>query len=404
MKAGEFYFIKDTFIDRYATAENHLKSFGTRCPCYCIGEDEKSPQLQWLVPISSHVDRHKMMQQMEKKYGSAAPDQLRFAEVNGVNNAFLIHNMFPVTEVHIKNVYKKEHKPLVLEPDIETDIIACAKNRQSLISSGHLQETDSKMFQMKQMLLRELNPEKESIQEIQASVSATSLEKLLKESSLEDHTGAAEKIPRRVRSGAPYSPVLPGKFYFIDDSFIPRHTAHDAALRTEKPNRPYFCAFTDSSAPDIHWLVPMSSKVPKYEKVIESRYKRSRTGYTRYDTLRFGMIEDEKKAFVVQNMFPVSDQYIMDIWKRKGKPVTLAPEEEKDVTDCARECLRIVYAGRAEQLHNNVLKMRASIVQEMKNRPSADDSKKTKPNEQEKEATAIQTTQGARSKTWSKRL
>lgn len=62
--------------------------------------------------------------------------------------------------------------------------------------------------------------------------------------------------------------------------------------------RPCFCAFTEDNS--IYWVIPISSKVDKFEEVYNDKIKR----YGKCDTIDFCHILGHKKAVLIQNMIP----------------------------------------------------------------------------------------------------
>jgi hypothetical protein len=62
--------------------------------------DKNQPDIFWLVPISSRIEKYKFEEQKKiKKYGRC--NTIRFGTVLGRECAFLIQNMCPVTNRYI---------------------------------------------------------------------------------------------------------------------------------------------------------------------------------------------------------------------------------------------------------------------------------------------------------------
>lgn len=65
---GKFYFIKDDFFDvfrGYQLMEN--KENGNKRPCYFCFNDVEDEEIIWFVPISSKVDKYKVIYENKKK-------------------------------------------------------------------------------------------------------------------------------------------------------------------------------------------------------------------------------------------------------------------------------------------------------------------------------------------------
>lgn len=71
--------------------------------------------------------------------------------------------------------------------------------------------------------------------------------------------------------------IQSGFYYHIKDAFF--EEVQDDALMANKENgnyRPHFLAVQDSKNTDIYWMIPVSSKYEKYQKVYNrqvARYK-----------------------------------------------------------------------------------------------------------------------------------
>jgi len=118
-----------------------------------------------------------------------------------------------------------------------------------------------------------------------------------------------------------------GKFYFISDDFFEKFNGLGLLINKEmidgKPHgRPCYYAFKNIDS-DIYWMIPISSKIEKYQK----EYKKSIDKYSVCDGISFGYILGDKKAFLIQNMFPVIDKYITNIYidKNKSAPCLFHP-------------------------------------------------------------------------------
>lgn len=98
-----------------------------------------------------------------------------------------------------------------------------------------------------------------------------------------------------------------GHFYFIS----PRLTdiCPDAGLmdlsKGDMRDRPCLCVAITSKL-NIFWMVPLSSKVEKYMKIYINKLKKRGV----CDTIVFGYVLGCKKAFLIQNIFPVTVEFV----------------------------------------------------------------------------------------------
>lgn len=94
-------------------------------------------------------------------------------------------------------------------------------------------------------------------------------------------------------------------FYIIKDSFFV--DMNEPYLKGNKEeNRPHYYFFKEEKS-GLYWMIPLSSKVDKYKKIIEVKaiYKK------RCDTLHIAKLDNGKESvFLIQDMFPVTEKYI----------------------------------------------------------------------------------------------
>lgn len=118
----------------------------------------------------------------------------------------------------------------------------------------------------------------------------------------------------------------PGYVYHIKDEYF--EFAKDDKLMKNHENglmRPtYLCVKKEKSK--ILWFIPMSSKIEKYRKLRDNKIKK--IGYC--DTIVIGKYKKKEAAFLIQNIFPVTEKYIdhIDTSRNKAVPVVKSTREE----------------------------------------------------------------------------
>lgn len=157
-----------------------------------------------------------------------------------------------------------------------------------------------------------------------------------------------------------------GKLYFVKDEFYERFS--DCGLLENKEvidgkqhNRPccYLFKFKRSDD-DIYWLIPISSKVPKYE----SEYNKSIKKYGICDNISFGYVLGEKRAFLPQNLFPITKEYIDGVYidKNTSLPITIPADLMSELNGKARKKIRYNQQGKkfgmsdVQKIYNELLK------------------------------------------------
>ena len=137
--------------------------------------------------------------------------------------------------------------------------------------------------------------------------------------------------------------VVPqGSVYHIKNEFF--EIVNDSKLMANKENghyRPHFFAVQDRKNNEILWMIPMSSRVEKYKTIVEDKIKR----YGRCNTIVIGNFAGIENAFLIQNAFPVIEQYIDHEHTIEGRVVTVHKALEKKIVSNLREVLSMHNRG-----------------------------------------------------------
>lgn len=152
--------------------------------------------------------------------------------------------------------------------------------------------------------------------------------------------------------------VEQGKFYFIKDEFF--EIVKDKELCANKDRgikRPCFYCIRDSSNLDLIWFVPISSKIDKYKKIYDKKLKN--TGVV--DTIVFGYVEGEKRVFLIQNMFPTTEKYIVEKYVKQKRDVVVNKRLNKELQSKANKILTLVEKGYKKVVFPDIMKIRKII-------------------------------------------
>lgn len=147
-----------------------------------------------------------------------------------------------------------------------------------------------------------------------------------------------------------------GKLYFVKDEFYEKFKDYGLlenkiVKNGKEHNRPCCYLFKFENDPeDIYWLIPVSSQIKKYEK----QYNRSIEKYGICDNISFGYVLGEKCAFLPQNLFPTTKEYIKNIYidKNTNKPIGIPPDLMAELNAKARKKLRYNKMGKKLGLSN----------------------------------------------------
>ena len=143
-----------------------------------------------------------------------------------------------------------------------------------------------------------------------------------------------------------------GKLYFVKDDFYSRFK--DFGLLTNKEeingqqhNRPCCCVLNDKQFNEnnnIYWFIPISSQVAKYQ----SQYQKSIDKYGMCDNISFGFVLGRNTAFLPQNLFPITDNYINNVYVDNNtlSPITIHPSLMSKLCEKARKKIRYNKQGK----------------------------------------------------------
>ena len=154
-----------------------------------------------------------------------------------------------------------------------------------------------------------------------------------------------------------------GRFYYIKDQYFIDFPDDKLMRNKENVNgqphdRPCFYAFRDSST-GLYWMIPFSSQVDKFRRYYNLKIVR----YGRCDTIAFGEVLGFEKAFLIQNMCPVTEKYIKNeyIDGRTSVPVRIDGRFEAELIKKAKKVLALQRKG-IELIFPDVLKIEEELL------------------------------------------
>lgn len=143
-------------------------------------------------------------------------------------------------------------------------------------------------------------------------------------------------------------------FEFVKDEKLMTNHEGDST----RPN--YFCIKINDE--NVMWFVPMSSKVEKYKKIIQNKMKK----YKKCDTIVIGNYRGREHAFLIQNMFPITEKYIDHIDTIEGKALKVPSETRRDIERKVEKVLLLKEKG-INLIFPNVDKITEKLLKELKN-------------------------------------
>lgn len=136
--------------------------------------------------------------------------------------------------------------------------------------------------------------------------------------------------------------VKQGYSYHIKNEFF--DLVQDKYLMSNKEDgnyRPHFLAIQDNKNEELYWMIPISSQVGKYKKIIEKKVKR----YGKCNTIIIGKFAGRENAFLIQNAFPIISSYLDHVHTIENKPVTIHNKLERELSVNLREVLAMYRRG-----------------------------------------------------------
>ncbi len=116
--------------------------------------------------------------------------------------------------------------------------------------------------------------------------------------------------------------IIAGSLYFVSNEFFAKVNDPYLKINYESTKRPHYFAFLDS-ATGLYWLVPCSSKIEKFERLIQKKKEQHKPT----DTIKIVKIFDRKTALLFQDMFPATARYIDgSVYKRRTDCKDSRPE------------------------------------------------------------------------------
>lgn len=136
-----------------------------------------------------------------------------------------------------------------------------------------------------------------------------------------------------------------GHFYFIKDEFY--NALPNCNLMTNKPDdfsgqhgRPCHYCFEDNG---VYWMVPISSQVAKYETIYNHKIEK----YGECDGIVFGFVNGRRSAFLIQNSFPITLEYIDHEYliEKNTVSVTVNERVSDEINKYVRKVIRLHKKG-----------------------------------------------------------
>ena len=164
--------------------------------------------------------------------------------------------------------------------------------------------------------------------------------------------------------------MLNGHFYFLTDQYFtdfpdPLLMKNKETINGQIHDRPCFYAFEDVHHKDIFWLIPFSSQIYKFTNIYNSKIAK----YQICDTIVFGNVLGHKKAFLIQNMCPVTSQYVRNEYldSTGNVPVRISVSLENELVDKAKRVLALQRQGK-KLIFPDIFSIESKLIESLKSK------------------------------------
>lgn len=159
--------------------------------------------------------------------------------------------------------------------------------------------------------------------------------------------------------------MQPAQLYFLSDQYYidfpdDKLMKNKDIIEGVPHSRPCFFAFRDSKIPDIYWIVPISSRVGKFQQVEKDKIRK----YGRCNTIRFGTVLGRETAFLIQNMCPATEKYLTAYIDKNKQPIRIDSRVAADVEKNARIVLGMAKRG-AKVIFPDVFKIFHNLEEQL---------------------------------------
>ena len=133
--------------------------------------------------------------------------------------------------------------------------------------------------------------------------------------------------------------VQTGYIFHIKDDFFDKINDNGLMINHENGKaRPTYFTIKDK---DILWFIPLSSKVAKYQPIIDKKIKK----YGSCKSIMISEIANKKSVILLQNAFPTLEKYIDHLHTINGVPVRVADNLKNEILENFNSLLSLKKQG-----------------------------------------------------------
>ena len=154
--------------------------------------------------------------------------------------------------------------------------------------------------------------------------------------------------------------IKTGYLYHIKDEYF--DVVNDDSLMQNHERgkkRPTYFTIRDKN---ILWFVPISSKIDKYQKIIDKKIEK----YGFCNTILIEKIFNEDSAILLQNTFPTLEKYIDHVHTVDGKPARVPEKLEELILKDFIELMKLHNRG-IKVFFTDIDKIKEIMLEELNN-------------------------------------
>lgn len=157
--------------------------------------------------------------------------------------------------------------------------------------------------------------------------------------------------------------ILTGSLYFVAADFFTKIQDPYLKVNYKDTKRPHYFAFRDNKT-GLYWLVPCSSKIEKFERLILKKKEQHKPT----DTIKIVKVFGRKTVILFQDMFPVIAKYIDGQYIKGGQPVRIAdPKLIQELERNAKKIINLLHRGvRFTPTQPDVIKIEKIMLGELR--------------------------------------
>lgn len=151
-----------------------------------------------------------------------------------------------------------------------------------------------------------------------------------------------------------------GYLYHVKDEFFDKVNSSNVMINHENGHsRPSYLAIKEK---DILWFIPLSSKVEKYQKIINLKENK----YGSCKTILIKKIAGKKQVILIQNAFPIIKKYIKNRHTISGKEIVVSSAVKREIINDFKYILSLKESG-LNLFFTDIDKIKEQMLNELNN-------------------------------------